>query len=64
MKIKLLKPYGMLAAGAEMDTRTGVAELLIQRRVAVAVEARPESGAIASVMRQFNRPRKGERRDA
>jgi hypothetical protein len=34
MKLKLLKPYGMLAAGDFMDTSNPVAELLIKRKIA------------------------------
>jgi hypothetical protein len=34
MKLKLVKPYQMLAVGDMMDVPTPVAELLIQRKIA------------------------------
>lgn len=38
MKIRLLKPYNMLAKGTVVDFGAGVAELLIIRKIAEPVE--------------------------
>lgn len=58
MRVKLLKPYGMCAAGEEIDPRPAIALLLIKRGVAREVEEQP-TGAIEAVVAQFKRrPRK------
>lgn len=56
MKVKLLKPYGLLAAGAEMDAKAPIAALLIQRRIAEEAVAAP-SGFVAALAQQI-RPQK------
>lgn len=52
MKLRLLKPYGMLAVGDAMDVRETIGSLLIGRGVAEEIKERAQGNMAQELMQR------------